>query len=260
MTNIIKKLKIKPYAIYNNSLDIKKNLNNFKNIKGIYLWYNNINNKFYIGSSINLYNRLYTYFSLKILSNNNMLIYKALLKYGYENFSLMIIEIISNNKNINILEREQYYFNLLNPTYNILKNSHNSTGFKHSPETIEKMKNNTNSKNQIMSDTAKKQISEYQKNRHKNLTEEERKNIALKISTSKKNNNFKHNSETIEKIRNTLLNKTPYNVYDLKGNLILKFQNKIEIGKYFNISGNTIRTYYLNKDKIFKEKYYIKSI
>jgi group I intron endonuclease len=41
-----------------------------------------------------------------------------------------------------VAEREQYYFNLLNPDYNILKKSSSSIGFKHSSINIDKIKKN----------------------------------------------------------------------------------------------------------------------
>ena len=41
-----------------------------------------------------------------------------------------------------IVEREQYYFNLLNPEYNILKTAFSSINFKHSSINIEKIKKN----------------------------------------------------------------------------------------------------------------------
>jgi group I intron endonuclease len=41
-----------------------------------------------------------------------------------------------------IAEREQYYFNLLNPEYNILKKSFSSIGFKHSSITIDNYNKN----------------------------------------------------------------------------------------------------------------------
>lgn len=45
-----------------------------------------------------------------------MAICRALLKYGYSNFSLEVLEYCSPNK---LLEREKYYFELFKPEYNI---------------------------------------------------------------------------------------------------------------------------------------------
>lgn len=45
-----------------------------------------------------------------------MLIHKALLKYGYSGFKLEIIEYCNKD---DLLNREQYYQDLLKPEYNI---------------------------------------------------------------------------------------------------------------------------------------------
>lgn len=66
-----------------------------------------------------------------------MLIYKALLVYGYSSFKLEILEYCEPEINI---EREQYYLDLLKPEYNILKTAGSSLGHKHSEETKEKIK------------------------------------------------------------------------------------------------------------------------
>jgi hypothetical protein len=91
-----------------------------KDKSGVYLWRNLINNKVYIGSSINLSRRFKEYYSIYRLLNIDpeMLISKGLLKYGYSNFSLEIIEYCELS---NLIEREQYYIDLLKPEYNIEK-------------------------------------------------------------------------------------------------------------------------------------------
>lgn len=66
-----------------------------------------------------------------------MRIDKALLKYGYSNFQLDILEYCEGS---NLIEREQYYLDLLKPEYNILLIAGSSLGFKHKSETILKMK------------------------------------------------------------------------------------------------------------------------
>nr|YP_010029626.1 hypothetical protein J2C28_mgp30 [Beauveria lii]QOU11067.1 hypothetical protein [Beauveria lii] len=58
-----------------------------KNKSGIYCWINNINNKIYIGSSINLTNRFYKYYNVNLLTTRRTSIHNALLKYGYSDFS-----------------------------------------------------------------------------------------------------------------------------------------------------------------------------
>ena len=67
-----------------------------------------------------------------------MAIYKALIKYGHSNFTLEILEYCDPSE---ILSREQHYLDLLKPSYNILKIAGSSFGYKHTDETILKLKN-----------------------------------------------------------------------------------------------------------------------
>jgi group I intron endonuclease len=70
-----------------------------------------------------------------------MSIYKAILKYGYSNFSLDILEYCEPNL---LIKKEQYYIDLLKPEYNILKIAGSTLGFKHSLKTRAQMSiNNT---------------------------------------------------------------------------------------------------------------------
>jgi group I intron endonuclease len=85
---------------------------------------------------------LSNYFSVNFLQTitglRNSYIHNALLKHGYSNFSLYILEYCEKN---NVLVREQYYIDLLVPEYNILKKAGSSLGYKHSTEAIEKIIN-----------------------------------------------------------------------------------------------------------------------
>lgn len=90
-----------------------------KKLSGVYIIINNITNKIYIGSSLDLGRRLSIYFTNSFpVRNKTMIISKALIKHGYLNFSVGILEYCSPDKRI---ERENYYFGLLTPEYNVLK-------------------------------------------------------------------------------------------------------------------------------------------
>ena len=104
--------------------------NDLNNKKGIYLLYNTINHLFYIGSSINLYKRLNTYYYPSRLLDNRH-ISRSINKVGHSNFSIYILEIYEKDNPIDIIEMEQYYINMYNPELNILKNAGNSLGYKH---------------------------------------------------------------------------------------------------------------------------------
>jgi group I intron endonuclease len=62
-----------------------------------------------------------------------MVICRALLKYGYSNFSLEILEYCLPEK---CVEREQHYLDLLPNNYNTLSKAGSSLGFKHSKDTL----------------------------------------------------------------------------------------------------------------------------
>jgi group I intron endonuclease len=66
-----------------------------------------------------------------------MTIYKAILKYGYANFKLEILEYCNPDV---LITREQYYIDLLKPKYNILSIAGSTFGYKHTAKTLEKFK------------------------------------------------------------------------------------------------------------------------
>lgn len=70
-------------------------------------------------------------------AKSRSLICKALLKYGYSGFKLEILEYCSESVVIN---REQYYIDLFKPEYNILKIAGSSLGYKHTEETLAKLR------------------------------------------------------------------------------------------------------------------------
>jgi len=130
---------VKPQIKYHNA-DVDK-INIFadnRNKIGIYRWINNLNGNTYIGSSINLSVRFYTYYSLRSLAKSNRPIERALLKYGFSNFSLEILEYCNSE---DLLKREQYYLDTLKPEYNIVEIAGSTLGYKHSEESLKKMRN-----------------------------------------------------------------------------------------------------------------------
>ena len=65
------------------------------------------------------------------------MIYRTLLKYGYSQFSLDILEYCEIS---NIIEREQYYLSLLEGKYNIMKFAGSVLGLKHTKASIERIR------------------------------------------------------------------------------------------------------------------------
>jgi len=95
-----------------------------------------INGKQYIGSSVDLYNRLLFYFSFSAmenhLKNNQSYIYNALLKHGHDNFSLTILEYCEPEQ---CIEREDFYLYSLPHEYNICQKAGSPLGRTHSDAT-----------------------------------------------------------------------------------------------------------------------------
>jgi hypothetical protein len=63
---------------------------------------------------------------------------RALLKYGFSNFSLEILEYCNYE---DLLKKEQYYLDILKPEYNIVEIAGSTLGYKHSEESLKKMRN-----------------------------------------------------------------------------------------------------------------------
>ncbi len=138
--------------IYKNILDNKSIiLKDNKNKSGVYKWTNIITNESYIGSSSNISKRLNRYFSINYLKDKtyryNSRIYTAILENGYNKFYIEILEYCDVDI---ILNREQYYFDLLKPKYNIALKAGSLLGFKHSEETKLKFKSRNNKTGHIV--------------------------------------------------------------------------------------------------------------
>ena len=128
-----------PIIVYEDAdKDKLKILNDNRNKSAVYRWVNKENGNYYIGSSINLTVRMYTYYSLLSLAKSNRPIDRALLKYGYSCFRFEILEYCTTE---NVIKREQFYLDNSNPTYNIVKTAGSTLGYKHKEETIEKIRN-----------------------------------------------------------------------------------------------------------------------
>lgn len=116
-------------------------------MSGVYRWTNKLNGKSYIGSSIDLGRRFTSYYSYKYISrySSKTIICKALLKNGYSNFTLEILEYCNLSETIT---REQHYIGLFKLEYNILPRSGSSLGYKHSEDYLVKLKSRMNSPEQ----------------------------------------------------------------------------------------------------------------
>jgi group I intron endonuclease len=232
-----------------------------KNKCGVYRWTNLVNGKSYIGSSTSLYNRFRVYFSLGYLNNvrtGSSIISKALLKYGFKNFSLGIIEYCNPDL---VITREQYYLDKLKPEYNICKIAGSSFGYKHKKETILKFKN------RIFTKEIKAKMRAAAKNRI--ITEEMRAkwraaaklrrgikhNIEFSINLSKakrgtkckpyikSNKNIEKKKEIKSETRLKLSLRGPgvsVKIFDRLNNLIKEFPTKASAAKFVGVWPSTI--------------------
>jgi len=177
---------VEPVKKYTNADKVSIFADN-RNKTGVYRWINNLNESTYIGSSTNLSVRFYTYYSLASLVKSNRPIERALLKYGYSNFTLEYCEIDS------LLKREQYYLDNLKPVYNIVEKAGSILGYKHTEESLKKMRDF------IISDLvmAKKRLST------KNATASRRVEIMVKNVKTGENKQYKSLSEAAKALEVT---------------------------------------------------------
>lgn len=145
-----------------------------------------------------------------------MRIYKALLKYGYAGFRLEILEYCSPQ---GLIKREQFYFDSLNPEYNILKVAGSFLGYRHSEAT-------------------KKLISIALKDTKVSESTRELKREALLGKSFDKTR--------IEKMRLSNTFRKPVIVTNTETGEVLEFASLTDAGKYVGISRISVAKYLLN--------------
>ena len=248
---------------YENLFDLKKViLKDNKGKSGIYMLTNKLTKDIYIGQSIDISNRFLNYFNLSYLkSKDSFIISRALIKYGYSNFSLTILEYCEIS---DLTIREQYYFDKLNPQYNILKIAGSSLNFKHSEDTKTKIskslkgvyvKENSALYGSIHSEDTKNRMSLKKTGdlnplfgkTHSEKTKELMKQKALAR---------KHSEET--KLKMSAFRGNPVNIYEKCSSegfeLIGCFVSARRAGKFLDISGSTVIRY-MQSGAIFKDRY-----
>ena len=204
-----------------------------KNKSGIYIIKTKINNRFYIGSAINLYNRKHTHLThLKQKKHCNAKLQRFVNKYGIENLFFECVEFCEKE---NLIKREQFYIDTLNPFYNIAKIAGSTLGTKITKEQSEKLsklrKGKQNSLCRVLTNETKAKISKKAKERglHPNF-----KKASIIANTGRK-----HSKENIEK--RILKQKKINNMQLLEINKMLKegvFQKDIALK--FNVSQRVI--------------------
>jgi group I intron endonuclease len=112
-------------------------------LSGIYLLKNNVNGKIYIGKANNISRRISRHRSTEFSKNQrNTKICKAIRKYGWENFTVEILESFESIDNETLLRKESEWIKKLKAIengYNILAYHTDWTGNEHTEETKQKM-------------------------------------------------------------------------------------------------------------------------
>lgn len=93
---------------------------------GIYYFKNKVNNKYYIGQALNIRKRFYSHYIQIKKENNKYPIYKAIVKYGLENFEYGVIGIFRTWESQELLKKK---LDFLEKKYIKEYNSYGNTGY-----------------------------------------------------------------------------------------------------------------------------------
>ena len=252
-----------PAKVYDDMYSMKNIIIN-ENIdrSGIYMITNKLTGDFYIGQSINISNRFRKYFTISYISSKKgLIINRALLKYGYSNFFVTILEYCNSS---DLLQREQYYFDKLKPQHNILKIAGSSLGSKLSEETKAKISKalkgvyvgeNSALFGRLHTEKTKELMSSRKAGKNNPLYgkihSEETKNLMRQKALGRK-----HSEDT--KLIMSTKRGNPVNVYekcDKEGfKLIGSFISARRAAKFLDMSGSTVIKY-INSGAIYKNRY-----
>lgn len=110
----------------------------FKEASGVYKMINIISGNFYIGSSKNISKRIGAHrYAIKNKKHDNVRIQEDAIKYGIDSFKFEVLEYCDFKVTHN---REQYYFELLNPTYNVWPSVYSARNRSYTSEQLQKFK------------------------------------------------------------------------------------------------------------------------
>lgn len=153
----------------------------------------------------------------------------ALLKYKLSNFTLVILEYCSTD---DLIIREQYYINLLTPEYNILKYAYSLFGYKHSEETLKKLKS------KIISEEHKSLLSSIHKG--KIISDETKNKLSVAMINYKKDNPLTPEALLNIKSKTTEREGVGVTVYNVETNEVTNFASQTEAGQFLGVSRQAI--------------------
>lgn len=231
----------KAVKFYPNSAELKALISkDNKGKAGVYMWTHIETGKFYVGSTVDISERMYNYFSIvKLKRSKTAYINNALLLHGHSAFSLTILKYIDIT-NLSkeearelILSSEQYFLDLIfSPirlnSYNILPTAGSRLGAKHSKESIVKMSGQNNHMfNKYLSIETLAKMSEAKVGKDNPM----RKTVYVYFKDS-------------DTVKETVLYKS--------------FDTCIDVAKFFDCTTRTISNY-LDKDKLYKNQWFLTS-
>lgn len=249
--------------------ELRKLINReIRNRPGIYCFVNATNGNTYVGSAKNLRIRLKGHY---LGTRSNLILQKAISKYGISQFYFVVLEYCEIE---DLIKREQYYIDQLDPIYNILRTAGSSLGYQHTEEYKELFSGENHPLfGKSHTELTKSQI------RESMLGSTRSEEVKKKISDSLKskdlsgtNNSFfgkTHTDESLRKMseansgtKHYNWNKPAHNVksvslYDLENNLIKNFKSKSELADYLGVTRRTVNNY-LKSGKVFKDKWVFK--
>lgn len=222
---------VAPIKSYDDALSNKNTLLlDNKGKPGIYRWINKLNNNTYVGSGLDLSKRLKEYYNKSELKRNPRPIHAALLKYGYENFILEILEYCRADE---LIKREQYYLDTLKPEYNILKYAYSLLGYKHTPENIAKFKLKK------VSQELKDKLSLVHSG--KEVSQETRDKLSLATANYRKNNPLSPEALANITAKTTEREGVAVTLLNTQTNEELEFPTLTKAGEYLGIKRQAIR-------------------
>ena len=232
-------INIKGVKVYDSLKEDRVNiLKQERDKSGVYCLINKVNGHTYVGSSINLVSRMRNYLNktfLKSKQNATMPIVKALLKYDYFNFSLLILQYVEPEF---LIVRETFYITHIIPHYNVLKQGYSSLGYKHTEETLN-----------LLSELAK------------NRTHSDKTKGLIARAVTGENNPFYNKSHSIESKMRMIEANSAYSVYVYNSfkMLLVIFPSVLTLAKLIKSNHPTLIN--IIKEKlIFRGEWYLTNI
>ena len=244
LQQIINMHNIKPVLVFEDLTNPKTKKTAYRTLKpfsGIYLVVNLVNGKYYVGSAVtgNIYMRLHKHLFSLI---GSVQVANAVNKYGLQEFAFLVLEIVPQEDTVDVktlLNREDYYIQELKPEYNIVLQASNFVGWKHSDESIKKMREN-------YSEERRQRVANI--NKGKILSEETRNRMreaALRRKPLSKESRLK-----------CAVNVRPVTITNLDGTNFRNFNSIIEASKAIGCSEKTVRRA-LNSNGLLHRKYIV---